>query len=230
MSAYRPGDTYRNTFFTADDLGAADADTLPTAALKRNGAVDGAVSVTVTRLSTGEYNVSCTIPGGYAAGDSVQVTAAATVGGVAYKGSFPVVVLAAGLGPAGTVAADVFTVQGYTTVATGTVTFPAATLASTANITAGTLTSVGSVTGAVGSVTAPVALAPGASDPSAAPVASSDPVLIIQAMAGRMGVLRKTTYDKVNNVLKVCRADGVTTWFVAPTLTSATADVVGPGA
>jgi hypothetical protein len=70
---------------------AIDADATPTAALYRNGALDGAVSVTIARAALGSYGGSFPVPTGYAAGDDVQVRAQAIVAGVQ---SPPVVVFA----------------------------------------------------------------------------------------------------------------------------------------
>ncbi len=83
--AYKPGDTYWGSFTTQRfDTGAAtDADSLPTASLRHNGTVDGAVTLTVANTGTGTYSVTGTIPVGYAAGDSVQIEVAATVNSVA---------------------------------------------------------------------------------------------------------------------------------------------------
>ena len=64
---------------------AANADALPTAQLVRNGAVDGAVSVTVTNLSTGAYMASFVVPSGYVALDDLQLLVSATIGGVVGK-------------------------------------------------------------------------------------------------------------------------------------------------
>lgn len=81
--SYKPGDTVRKTFTTHDATGAAtNADSLPTASVYRNGTLDAAVTVTVANLATGLYSAVCTLPSGYAAGDSVQVVVSATVGGV----------------------------------------------------------------------------------------------------------------------------------------------------
>jgi hypothetical protein len=85
--SYRPGDTFYGEFTTCNAAtGAAqDADGLPVATATRNGADDAAFALTVTNLDTGRYKVSGTIPATYAKGDSLQVSIAATVGGIAGK-------------------------------------------------------------------------------------------------------------------------------------------------
>lgn len=83
---YRPGDSYNTSFVVTSATGAAaNADSTPTGSLLQNGAADGAVTVTVTNPATGQYKAACTIPGGYAAGDVVELLIAATVGTVATK-------------------------------------------------------------------------------------------------------------------------------------------------
>lgn len=178
MLILRPGDVRYFTILVSDSSGSpVNADTTPAGVVKRNGVVDGSVAVTVTNRATGEYDAHYTIPAGYAAGDTVQDGATATVSGVAYPGYNPPLTLSAGAAGAGG-----------------------------------------------------VALAPGAADPAAAPASNSDPVLILQGIAGRLGVTRKTTYDKVAGTITVYRSDGTATWFVCPASSSATADTVGPGA
>lgn len=59
----------------------ANADSTPSAALYRNGTLDGAVTVTPTLISTGIYEYAWTIPSGYAQTDSVIVVATATING-----------------------------------------------------------------------------------------------------------------------------------------------------
>jgi hypothetical protein len=85
--SYKPSDAYYKEFTTASpSTGAAqDADSLPTATANHNGTDDGSFSLTVTNLDTGRYKISATIPGGYARGDVVNVTVAATVATVAGK-------------------------------------------------------------------------------------------------------------------------------------------------
>jgi len=74
------------SFTTNDSTGAAiNADSLPTAVLVRNGAVDGAVTVAVANLSTGAYVASFTVPGGYSVGDDLEVLISATVDSIAAK-------------------------------------------------------------------------------------------------------------------------------------------------
>ncbi len=78
---YKAGDGYVKSF----TVGATNADSTPTASLIRNGAADGAVTVTITNPAAGQYKAACTIPGGYAAGDVVELLIAATIDGEADK-------------------------------------------------------------------------------------------------------------------------------------------------
>lgn len=93
MSAiYTPGDVLHDAFtLRRFDTGAAtNADSTPTAALYKNGVVDGAVTVTVAAVSgqAGAYTFSCTIPGGYAVTDVLEVLAVATVNAVTDRAWF----------------------------------------------------------------------------------------------------------------------------------------------
>jgi hypothetical protein len=85
---YRPGDPYYGEFVTSvfSTGAAADADSLPVATANKNGTDDGAFTLTVTKIDTGRYKVTGTIPAGYAVGDVVNVSVAATVATVAGKG------------------------------------------------------------------------------------------------------------------------------------------------
>ena len=93
--SYQPGDNYYKQFTTqAFNSGiATDADTLPVATVTKNGVDDGSSptgwdnTLTVTKLATGRYKVTGAIPDDYADGDHVEITIAATVGGVAAKAS-----------------------------------------------------------------------------------------------------------------------------------------------
>ncbi len=58
-------------------------DATPTAELVRNGTTDGAVTVTVTSISTGRYKLSFTIPGTYAVDDVLELDASWAVSSVA---------------------------------------------------------------------------------------------------------------------------------------------------
>lgn len=83
---YQAGDAYTKSFTISNSTGAAaNADSLPTGSILRNGAADGAVTVTITNPATGQYKAAATIPGGYAVDDVVELLIAATVGGVATK-------------------------------------------------------------------------------------------------------------------------------------------------
>lgn len=67
------------------DTGAAtDADATPTATATKNGSDDGAFSLTVTKIDTGRYKITGTVPA-YTAGDLVQISVAATVNSVSGK-------------------------------------------------------------------------------------------------------------------------------------------------
>ena len=83
----RPGTNYYGMFITsAASTGAAvDADALPVATANKNGADDAAFVLTVTKIDTGRYKVTGTIPATYTTYDKVHISAAATVGGVAGK-------------------------------------------------------------------------------------------------------------------------------------------------
>ncbi len=84
MLWYRPGDTLRVEFPTADpETGdAANADSLPVASLSRNGTVDGAVVVAVANKATGVYEATCDIPDDYDEGDIIAVRVTASIGDV----------------------------------------------------------------------------------------------------------------------------------------------------
>jgi hypothetical protein len=134
------GSTYNAEFVTSNPTtGAAqNADSLPVATANHNGTDDATFTLTVTNLDTGRYKVSGTVPSGYAAGDSVWITVAATVATIAGKAvidSFPIAVANS----------NVFAIDTSGRVTSGSV---------TGNV-AG---SVASVTGAVGSVIAPIAI------------------------------------------------------------------------
>jgi hypothetical protein len=88
MSSYQAGDSYYGEFCTQRfDTGAAtDADSTPTATATKNGADDGTFSLTVTKITTGRYKITGTVPAGYSVGDVVQISVAATVNSVAGSG------------------------------------------------------------------------------------------------------------------------------------------------
>lgn len=82
--SYKPGDAAKVAVAIQGATGAlANADSLPVGSVYHNGAIDGAVTVTVTNLATGRYLAAFTIPGGYNPGDTVWCFVAATVAGVA---------------------------------------------------------------------------------------------------------------------------------------------------
>lgn len=84
---YKPGDAYYSEFTTSSpSTGAAtNADSLPVATANHNGTDDGTFALTVTNVDTGRYKITGTIPVGYAEGDDVSVSVAATVSSVAGK-------------------------------------------------------------------------------------------------------------------------------------------------
>jgi hypothetical protein len=83
---YKAGEGYSKSFTVSSSTGAAvNADSTPTGSMLRNGAADGTVTVTITNPATGQYKAAATIPGGYAAGDVVELLIAATIGAVATK-------------------------------------------------------------------------------------------------------------------------------------------------
>jgi len=86
MQILIPGQTYYGEFTTRSlsTGAAADADSTPVATANKNGTDDAAFILTVAKVGTGRYSVSGTVPSGYAAGDRVHVSVAATIGGVAY--------------------------------------------------------------------------------------------------------------------------------------------------
>lgn len=87
MMKYKPSQAYYKEFTTARfSTGAAyDATGTPVATANKNGTDDGAFSLTVTNIDTGRNKITGTVPSGYADGDIVNVTVAATVDGVAAK-------------------------------------------------------------------------------------------------------------------------------------------------
>ena len=88
--SYRPGDTFFISFTTQSSTGAsADADALPVASLRRNGADDGSVAVVVTQNSTGDYTASASIPLTYSISDDVELVVSAAVAGTSAKAVFP---------------------------------------------------------------------------------------------------------------------------------------------
>lgn len=92
MSAYKPSGAYCVEFVVSSATGAAaDADALPVATVNKNGTDDGSSptgwsnSLTVAKIDTGRYKITGTIPSAYASGDVVNMSVAATVGGIAAK-------------------------------------------------------------------------------------------------------------------------------------------------
>lgn len=98
---FLPNTSYYAEFVTSDPYtkAAADADSLPAATATKNGTDDGAFSLTVTKIDTGRYKITGTVPADYAHGDRVDVSVAATVSSIAGKAvvnSFVVVSAARG--------------------------------------------------------------------------------------------------------------------------------------
>lgn len=84
---YKPSDAYYKEFVTSNPStgAAANADSLPAATANHNGSDDGSFVLSVTNLDTGRYKITGTVPSGYAKGDVVNVTVAATCSSVAGK-------------------------------------------------------------------------------------------------------------------------------------------------
>lgn len=87
MKFLKVSGSYYGEFVTSRfDTGAAtDADSTPTATATKNGTDDAGFSLTVTKIDTGRYKITGTVPA-YSAGDNVQISVAATVNSVAGKG------------------------------------------------------------------------------------------------------------------------------------------------
>lgn len=87
MADYKPGDVVYALFTTRipSTSSGSDADSTPTGVVNRNGTDDGAVTVTVTKLDTGRYKATFTIPATYLPGDVVNLSITATVDGVTDK-------------------------------------------------------------------------------------------------------------------------------------------------
>jgi hypothetical protein len=93
MRLFKPGAAYYYEFTTANPTtgAATDADSLPVATITKNGTDDGSSptgwssTLTVTKIDTGRYKITGTIPSGYAAGDQIQVSVAATCSTIAGK-------------------------------------------------------------------------------------------------------------------------------------------------
>lgn len=87
MFFYRPSDSYYAEFTTrvfSTGVG-TNADSLPTATANKNGTDDGTFTLTCANIDTGRYKITGTVPAGYASGDRVVITVAATVSSVADK-------------------------------------------------------------------------------------------------------------------------------------------------
>lgn len=84
---YKPSDPYVKEFITSNPGtgAAANADSTPVATANHNGTDDGSFTLTVTNIDAGRYKVTGTVPSGYAAGDVVNVSVAATCSTIAGK-------------------------------------------------------------------------------------------------------------------------------------------------
>jgi len=85
MLFYRPGDPYFK-YFTTRLLagGVSDADETPVAVASRNGADDENFVLTTTKVDTGRYKVTGTVPA-YSVNDRVEISVQATVGSITEK-------------------------------------------------------------------------------------------------------------------------------------------------
>jgi hypothetical protein len=85
----KAGDVISGRFFIHNSLGNGElvnADSLPTGAMIRNSADDGAVTVNIVNVSTGVYTFSATVPGSYAAGDTIGIQINGALAGSAFAG------------------------------------------------------------------------------------------------------------------------------------------------
>ena len=80
----KPSSTFNGTFNFNTFSGGETNATSVTGELWVNGAVDGAVTVTVTNPATGQYKLTGTL-GAYSAGDEIELVATATYGGITYN-------------------------------------------------------------------------------------------------------------------------------------------------
>lgn len=88
MKTRKPSEAYKCLFTTSQfSTGALfDATGTPVATARKNGADDAAFVLTVTKIATGIYEVTGTVPAGYANRDVVQARVTATVDAVAAGG------------------------------------------------------------------------------------------------------------------------------------------------
>lgn len=78
--AYAPGQVWYHTFVVENAAGVQkDADTFPSAATRKNGIDDGAVTNAYTVQGNGRYSCHGTIPSGYVVGDVVEIVLYFTV-------------------------------------------------------------------------------------------------------------------------------------------------------
>lgn len=87
MPDYAAGDSYYGGFTTSDPAtgAATDADSTPTATANTNGTDDAAFVLTCTKIDTGRYKITGTVPAGYNVGDVVWIYVTAVMGGVTGK-------------------------------------------------------------------------------------------------------------------------------------------------
>lgn len=73
------------TFRNEDDTGIlTNTDSLPTAVLYVNGAIDSAITITITNISTGTYKAAFTM-GDYSDGDIWELVVTAVIDGITYS-------------------------------------------------------------------------------------------------------------------------------------------------
>jgi hypothetical protein len=161
---YKPSDSYAKVFCTSSPTtGAAqNADSTPTATANRNGTDDGTFALTVTNIDTGRYKITGTIPSGYAEGDVVCVSVAATVSSIAGKAvvdtfnvttkagysltqTFPANFASLAITVGGIVQSDVQTIKTQAVTCAAGVTVPSS-IASPTNITAASGITLAAVT------------------------------------------------------------------------------------
>jgi hypothetical protein len=84
---YAPGQTVYKLFTVSDPVtgSACDATSTPVATANRNGVDDTLFTLTVSKIDTGRYSVTGSIPAGYEPGDVVNISVVVDVGSVSAK-------------------------------------------------------------------------------------------------------------------------------------------------
>ncbi len=165
--SYKPSDPYSKQFTTASPSSgaAANADSLPTATADFVGTGTGAMALTVASVSTGLYRITGTIPAGRVRGDVLNVSVAATVGGVAGKACVDTQVLdSKRVGELNDLGGVAQTGDAFTRVGAAGAGLTALGDARLANLDAAVSTRSTYAGGPVASVTAPTTLAPAGVD------------------------------------------------------------------